>query len=79
MMKLKKGFQIAYLIVGALVVCEYIFVQGMFTWLIAVGAACVMGVANILLTAKDREWRTALLYLLCTLALCMGYLTMPGY
>lgn len=39
---MKRSFQIAYLAVGALTVLEFLFVRGMFTWLImtiAVAAA----------------------------------------
>ncbi|GEM_PF-5353874 len=36
-MKVVKYFQIAFLVVGMLTSLEFIFIRGMFTWLIAVG------------------------------------------
>ena len=36
-------FEIAYLVVGALTVLEFLFVRGMFTWLIAMAAVVALG------------------------------------
>ncbi|MEG1658253.1 MAG: hypothetical protein RR288_04265 [Oscillibacter sp.] len=78
MMKMKQGFQIAFLVVGALTALEFIFVRGMFTWVIAVGATILLGAVNLLLSARDKEWIPALLFALCTLALCMGYFVLAA-
>lgn len=75
-MKSKKYAQIAFLIVGALAACEFIFVRGMFTWLLAVGAVAIVGAVNIVISAKQKDWLQALLYLLASVALCMGYLVL---
>lgn len=72
-MKLKIGFQIAYLVVGALTVLEFLFVRGMFTWLIMAGAVTLLGAINVILSCRDREWLPALQYILTTVALTMGY------
>lgn len=68
------SLQIAFLAVGALTILEFVFVQGMFTFLIAVGACILVGGANIAVCCKERNWMQALLYLVSTAALCMGYL-----
>lgn len=78
MKKAKAAAEIAFLIVGTLTVLEFVFVRGMFTWAIATAAVCVTGLLNIVLSAASRNWREALLYLLCSAALCMGYLTIAG-
>lgn len=78
MNKLKTGFQIAFLAVGALTVLEFLFIQGMFTWLLVVGATVLLGAINVILSAKDREWLPALHYVLTTVALCMGYLVLAA-
>lgn len=72
-MKVSKGFQIAFLIVGALTVLEFIFIRGMFTWLIAVFAVSILGIMNIILSIKNKDMMLAALYALATVALCMGY------
>ncbi|MDO5112642.1 MAG: hypothetical protein Q4E65_10085 [Clostridia bacterium] len=77
-MKLKKCFALLFLIVGFLTVLEFVFVRGMFTWLIAVAASILAGGANILLCLRNRQWMDAALYLLATVALCMGYLVIAG-
>ncbi|WP_455580917.1 hypothetical protein [Dysosmobacter sp.] len=73
---MKRSFQIAYLAVGALTVLEFLFVRGMFTWLIMTIAVAAAGAANILLACRDREFLGALQYLLCSVALTMGYLSL---
>lgn len=40
---MKRSFQIAYLAVGALTVLEFLFVRGMFTWLIMTIAVAAAG------------------------------------
>lgn len=77
MKKGRKFFQIAFLVVGALTVCEFLFVRGLFSWLIAVAAVAAMGLVNAALAAKDRDWNGALLYILSSVALCMGYFVLP--
>ncbi len=72
-MKLTKGLQIAFLIVGTLVVLEFLFIQGMFTWLMAVAAIIVVGLLNVIINVKNKEWLQTLVYILATVALCMGY------
>ncbi len=72
-MKLEKKLQIAFLCVGTLTVLEFIFVRGLFTWLMAVGGVLMIGGLNILFAIKCKEWIQACMYLLCVLALCMGY------
>ncbi|WP_041719055.1 hypothetical protein [Alkaliphilus oremlandii] len=73
MMKVSKYFQIAFLIVGALVALEFIFMRGMFSWFIAVIAIMVVGALNTIVNIKNKEWLQAALYILSTIAFCMGY------
>lgn len=72
-MKVKRGFQIAFLLVGFLTVLEFLLVRGMFTWIVMVLATALFGAVNILLCCRDREWLPALHYLLTAAALSMGY------
>lgn len=72
----KKRFmvlQILYLFVGFLTVLEYIFIRGMFTWLIAVVTVVVIGALNIIVSIKNKNLLLAALYILTTISLCMGY------
>lgn len=67
-----------FLIVGALTVLEFLFVRGMFTWMIAVAATVCAGLWNIVLALMDRRYMDAALFLLCSVALCMGYFVIGG-
>ncbi len=73
MKKLGNVLQIAYLIVGTLCALEFIFVQGLFTWLMAVAAVVVVGAANVVYALAKKRWAQAYLYALLAVALCMGY------
>lgn len=69
----RKGLQLAYLVVGSLTVLEFLFVRGVFTWLIAISAITVLGIVNVFASIKDHDVMEAALYVLSTIALCMGY------
>ncbi len=71
--KLIKIVELLYLIIGVFVVVEFIFYRGMFTWLLAVISICLAGIVVIILKLKEKEFLQSALYLLCTVALCMGY------
>ena len=75
-MRVAKYFQIAFLVVETLTALEFIFLRGMFTWLIVVTAVIVVGSLNVIINIKDKEWLQASLYILSTIALCMGYFTL---
>lgn len=72
-MKNQNFLKITFLIVGTLAALEFIFVQGMFTWLIAIAAVALVGVLNVVASLKHQDWLQAALYTLSTVALCMGY------
>lgn len=70
---MKKAFAILFLVAGALTVLEFIFISGMFTWLVMAGLVILLGLINIVLEMKERNYMQALLYLLAAVALVMGY------
>ena len=72
-MKLADYLQVTFLVVGTITALEFIFIRGMFTWLIAVAAVILIGSLNVIINIKDKEWLQASLYILSTIALCMGY------
>ncbi len=72
-MKFQKFFQILFLCVASLTILEFIFIKGMFTWLLAVSATIVCAMLNILFSLFKKEWLMAYFYFLFAIALCMGY------
>ena len=77
-MRAKLAFQITFLLVGFLTVLEFVALRGQFAWVVMVSAAVIFGLLNILLFCRDREWLSALHYLLTTVALCMGYFVLAA-
>ncbi len=73
---MKKYLRLAFLIVATLTVCEFIFIRGLFTWLIAMGTTIILGSINILLSLIEKDIYEAYLYFLCTLAISMAYLSL---
>ena len=77
-MKARTVFSVLFLVIGAVTVLEYSFVGavggGMFTGPLMLALSCISGLINIGWEIKNRSWMQALLYLLCTAALSMGYL-----
>lgn len=67
---------ILFLIVGGITVLEFLFIQGMFTSLIVMFAVFVLGIVNIILSLKNQQYVSALHYVLTSIALCMGYITL---
>lgn len=72
-MKKNQRLSLLFLAVGFLACLEFIFVRGMFTWLIAVFATILVGGLNILQQLKLKDWNQVGLYTLCIVAICMGY------
>lgn len=58
-----------------LTVLEFIFIKGMFTWLLMCSLVILTGAINILYMIKAKDWMRASLYLLTIVALCMGYIS----
>lgn len=65
--------QIVFLATVALAICEFVFVRGQFTWLMAVGAVCVTGLIDAALALRDRAWLAAVQDVLTAAAVCMAY------
>ncbi len=75
-MKKNNTLQIAFLVVGTLTALEFIFVQGLFTWLMAVGATIIVGSVNIIMSIRNKQWFEVWTFALLIVALCMGYFEM---
>ncbi|MCD8150338.1 MAG: hypothetical protein LUE92_12445 [Clostridiales bacterium] len=70
---IKKLFYVLFVIFSIAAILEYLFICGTFTGPLAMLLVLVAGVANIILSAKNREGSIALLFLIATIGLCMGY------
>ena len=73
---MEKNLKRMFLVVGLLTVLEFVFVRGMFTWLICVAATVLVGALNIFVSIKEKDLMQAALYALCVVSLCMGYLVL---
>ncbi len=77
-MKKDKIMQVLFLVIGTLTALEFIFVRGLFTWLIAVIATVALGIINIGINIKNKDWIGIWYNSLLIVALCMGYFYILG-
>lgn len=71
---MKKTLHVLYIIFAVLTILEYTFICGLFTGPIMMVCIAVIGLANLLYSLSKQEINEAVLYLLCTISLCIGYL-----
>lgn len=71
---MRNVFKVLYLIIGTATILEYIFITGMFTWLIVTTASVTIGSVNVIWEIKNKKYLDSLLYVMATVALVMGYL-----
>lgn len=72
----KKIAKLIYLIAGLITILEFLFVRGMFTWLIVVTLVIITGIVNIIMEIKDKNYMGAAHYIVTSVALCMGYMVL---
>ncbi len=65
--------QILFVIVSIAAILEYLFVCGMFTGPLVMLLVMVVGIVNAALSFRAHEKYMALLFLIATIGLCMGY------
>ena len=70
---MKRFAQIAFAVVAIATILEYLFVFGSFTGPLAMALVWIVGIINIVVAAKDKKTNEAVLYLIATVALNMGY------
>ncbi|NLG04337.1 MAG: hypothetical protein GX567_10995 [Clostridia bacterium] len=70
---MKKIWNTLFIIAAILTMFEYYYICGMFTSLIMLIIIAILGIINMIYAAKGKLLNEALLYLLCTVALCLGY------
>lgn len=74
MEKASKVIDVLFLVVAILSLCEFIFIRGMFTWLISVFAVLLLGFLEIIFCIKNKVYYKASLVALVVVAICSGYL-----
>lgn len=70
---MKKFLNITFFVVALLTIFEFVFIQGMFTSFIVMGASGIVGLVNAIYALKEKKWNEAGLYAIATIALNMGY------
>lgn len=72
-MKIRVCTKILFLLVAIATMYEYWFVKGMFTAPLMIGVSIFVGVINIIIELKNKDYLSACLFLVATAALNMGY------
>lgn len=70
---MKKFAHIGFLVVALATIFEYLMVFGMFTGPIMLALVTIFGLINLVLSLKHRNYNEAIMYLIATVALSMGY------
>ena len=70
---MKRFAQIAFALIAIATVFEFLFVYGTFTGPLAMALVWIVGIINIIISSKDKKCNEAVLYLIATVALNMGY------
>ena len=65
---------IVFIVSAFLALYEFIFIQGMFTWLMALALVAVTGLAAIVMALINKNYRLAITDLLFIIALTAGYM-----
>lgn len=73
---MKKTLNIIFIIVSILTILEFCFICGTFTGPIMMILTLIAGAANLIYSALNKHTNEAVLYVICTIALCMGYLNL---
>lgn len=68
-----KIFKILFIIVSILTVLEYMFVTGMFTSVLCLMLVDIVGVVNVIVSLKEKNFNEAFLYLIASIGISMGY------
>lgn len=70
---MKRFAQVSFLLVALATILEYVLVFGLFTGPIMLGLVTLVGVWNLVLSLKEKNYQEAALYVIATVALSMGY------
>ncbi|MDD2971834.1 MAG: hypothetical protein PHE02_06865 [Lachnospiraceae bacterium] len=73
MNSMKKLLNGAFIIAAILTMLEYYFICGMFTGPLMIAVILIIGIANLVYSAIQKNLNETLLYAIATIALCMGY------
>ena len=75
MKKASKIIDIIFIIVSILCLCEFIFIRGMFTWLLSFAAIIIFGLIQIIFSLINKSYYKALITLLLVISICSAYLS----
>lgn len=73
--KTSKLISVIFVVIALLSLCEYIFIRGMFTWLISLISVAIMGIVNIIFQAKEKNWLGTILTIIVVLIITALYLS----
>lgn len=73
MEKMSKIVDIIFIIVATLCLAEFVFLRGMFTWLLSFCAMILFGVIEIIFCLINKNYYKAVLVFFLVVAVCNGY------
>lgn len=78
MKKAERIIDILFVLVAVLAIAELMFVRGMFTWILAAGAVCIVSIAEAILSALSKSTMKMVMAILFALAIVAGYAAIGG-
>ena len=76
MKKISKIFDVLFIIISILCLCEFIFIRGMFSWLLSFIAIILFGIIQVILCLVNKSYYKAILTALLVISICSGYLVL---
>ena len=76
MKKASKIIDIIFVIISILCLCEFIFIKGMFSWLISFCTIILFGAVQIIFSIINKSYYKAIITLLLVVSICSGYLAL---
>lgn len=70
---MKKTLNIIFIIIAILTLLEFYFISGLFTGPIMMVLTAIVGIANAVYSFLHDNKNEAILYIICSISLCLGY------
>ena len=70
---MKRFVDILFVIVALLAICEFLFVRGLFTWLIALISIILVGIIKVINNLIHKNYYEAILSMIVVISICSGY------
>ncbi len=72
--RISKILQITYILALIVLIIEFLFIQGLFTWFYSLFGFLLIGIVNLVYAMLKKQWSTVFSYFFLTLSICSLYM-----